>query len=324
MARKNKFMEQETDFVGMLNEESSEDNLTKSIVRELNEHFESENEILTAPANMFIPYEDEKLRLDLHHGEDRERLKESIKLNGIFTPVICVKKNDKLMILSGHNRVDVAKELNVSVPYILKNNITQEEMELICIDDNLIHRQRNDYKPMQLAYSIKVKMDAERHQGVSLSNGYSKLTGDKIGDEHGLTRKMINIYLKLNELIDEAKEMVDKKTISIRLGYELAFLDKESQRIILEYLNDFKINEKMVNSIRNNIKNKNFTNQVDKKIFIESQLMQLRVTVTQSHKLDFRKVRKIIPENIKDEDVEKYIFNAIEFYKNNHELTSIT
>ena len=80
MARKNKFMEQETDFVGMLNEESSEDNLTKSIVRELNEHFESENEILTAPANMFIPYEDEKLRLDLHHGEDRERLKESIKL----------------------------------------------------------------------------------------------------------------------------------------------------------------------------------------------------------------------------------------------------
>ena len=33
MARKNKFMEQETDFVGMLNEESSEDNLTKSMVR---------------------------------------------------------------------------------------------------------------------------------------------------------------------------------------------------------------------------------------------------------------------------------------------------
>lgn len=317
MARKNKFMEQETDFVGMLNEESSEDNLTKSIVKELNEHFESENEILTAPANMFIPYEDENLRLDLHYGEDRERLKESIKLNGIFTPVICVKKNDKLMILSGHNRVDVAKELNIEIPYILKSNISQEEMKLICIDDNLIHRQRSDYKPMQLAYSIKVKMDAERHQGVASSNGYSKLTGDKIGEEHGLTRKMINIYLKLNELVDEAKELVNKKKISIRLAYELAFLDSDSQRIILEYLNDFKINEKMVKEIRNNILEKELKTYEEKKTFIESQLLQLRVTVTQSHKLDFRKVRKVIPNDIKDEDVEKYILSAIEFYKEN-------
>ena len=246
MARKNKFMDQETDFLGMLDEDSTEDNLTKTIVRELDQKQETTNEILCAPVDSFIPYNDEKLRLDLHQGEDRERLKESIKLNGIFTPIICVKKDDKLMVLSGHNRLDIAKELGIEVPYILKKDLSQEEMELICIDDNLIHRQRTDYKPMQLAYSIKVKMDAERHQGVALSNGYSKLTGDKIGEEHGLTRKMINIYLKLNELIDEAKDLVDQKKISIRLAYELAFLDSEMQQIILEYLNDFKINEKMV------------------------------------------------------------------------------
>lgn len=319
MARKNKFMDQKTDFTGMLNEAQKEDNLTKSIVDKLNEVNEKSNEILTAPANEFISYEDEKLRLDLHHGEDRERLKESIKLNGIFTPVICVKKDDKLMVLSGHNRVDVAKELKIEVPYILKTNITKEEMELICIDDNLIHRQRNDYKPMQLAYSIKVKMDAERHQGVAMSNSYSKLTGDKIGEEHGLTRKMINIYLKLNELVDEAKQLVNEKKISIRLAYELAFLDSDSQQIILKYLNDFKINEKMVKAIRNNIIDKDLKTYDDKKIFIESQLMQLRVTVTQSRKLDFRKVRKIIPEKIKDEDIENYIISAIEFY-NKHNL----
>ena len=153
MARKNKFMDQKTDFTGMLNEAQKEDNLTKSIVDKLNEVNEKSNEILTAPANEFISYEDEKLRLDLHHGEDRERLKESIKLNRIFTPVICVKKDDKLMILSGHNRVDIAKELKIEVPYILKTNISKEEMELICIDDNLIHRQRTDYKPMPVSYT---------------------------------------------------------------------------------------------------------------------------------------------------------------------------
>lgn len=314
MARKNLFKDQETDFLSMLDEESSEDNLTKSIARQLEEKSDFNNEILTAPTDMFIPYADEKLRLDLHSGEDRDRLKESIRLNGIFTPVICVKKDNKLMILSGHNRVDVAKELGIEVPYILKDDLSNEEMELICIDDNLIHRQRTDYKPMQLAYSIKVKMDAERHQGVASSNGYSKMTGDKIGEEHGLTRKMINIYLKLNELIDEAKKLVDQKTISIRLGYELAFLDSESQQIILNYLNTYKINEKIVKSIRNNIKDKTFTSFTDKKIFIESQLLQLRVTVTQSRKLDYNKIRKNIPENIKEEDILQYIIDAIKFY----------
>lgn len=319
MARKNKFMDQETDFLSMLDDESTEDNLTKSIARELDKENESANEILTALPDEFIPYEDEKLRLDLHHGEDRERLKESIRLNGIFTPVICVKKQDKLMILSGHNRVDVANELNIEVPYILKNDLSNEEMELICIDDNLIHRQRTDYKPMQLAYSIKVKMDAERHQGIALSNGYSKLTGDKIGEEHGLTRKMINIYLKLNELIEDAKNLVDQKKISIRMGYELAFLDAEEQQIILNYLNDFKINDKMIKSIRNEIVKKEFNSFDEKKTFIESQLLQLRVTVTQSRKLDFRKVRKFIPETIKDEDAENYIIEAVKFYNENKE-----
>ena len=316
MSRRNQFRETNLNFAAMINTETPEDNLTKSIVKELENQAETVNEIPTAPADMFIPYNDEKLRLDLHYGEDRERLKESIQLNGIFTPVICVKNNDKFMILSGHNRVDIAKELNINVPYILKNDLSHEEMELICIDDNLIHRQRNDYKPMQLAYSIKVKMDAEKHQGVALSNGYSKLTGDKIGEEHGLTRKMINIYLKLNELVDEAKQFVNEKKISIRLAYELAFLDGDSQKIILDYLNDFKINEKMVNAIRNNIIDKEFKTYEDKKIFIESQLMQLRVTVTQSRKLDFRKVRKVIPKDIKDEDVEEYVIKAINFYNN--------
>lgn len=318
MARKNKFMDQETDFLGMLDEDSTEDNLTKTIVRELDQKQETTNEILCAPVDSFIPYNDEKLRLDLHQGEDRERLKESIKLNGIFTPIICVKKDAKLMVLSGHNRLDIAKELGIEVPYILKKDLSQEEMELICIDDNLIHRQRTDYKPMQLAYSIKVKMDAERHQGVALSNGYSKLTGDKIGEEHGLTRKMINIYLKLNELIDEAKDLVDQKKISIRLAYELAFLDSEMQQIILEYLNDFKINEKMVKAIRNNISDKELKTFEDKKMFIESQLLQHRVTVTQSHKIDYRKLRKVIPEDVEDQEMQTYIINAIEFYKNNY------
>lgn len=318
MARKNRFMDQEMDYVGMLNEESSEDNLTKTIARELENEQNLENEILTAPANMFIPYEDEKLRLDLHHGEDRERLKESIQLNGIFTPVICVKKDDNLMILSGHNRVDIAKELNLEVPYILKSNLTKEELELICIDDNLIHRQRTDYKPMQLAYTIKVKMDAESHQGKSLGTGYSNFTGDKIGKEHGLSRKMINIYLKLNDLTDKIKKMLDNNEIAIKAAYELAFLDSDFQNIIISYFVKRKMSVNKIRELRLAIeKNHELKTVEEKKYFVESKLKEQCVPGTHSYKINFKTIRKYIPKEIKDEKAEEYIINAINFYENN-------
>ena len=45
MARQNKFMEQKTDFASMLNKESTEDDLTKEIARELEKEQSSYNEI---------------------------------------------------------------------------------------------------------------------------------------------------------------------------------------------------------------------------------------------------------------------------------------
>ncbi len=317
MARKNKFMDQETDFKSFLNEDSSEDNLTKSIVRELDKDKESENEILYASTDMFISYEDEKLRLDLHHGEDRERLKESIKLNGIFTPVICVKKDDKLMVLSGHNRLDIAKELNIEVPYILKANLTHEEMELICIDDNLIHRQRTDYKPMQLAYLIKVKMDAEKHQGKSLGTEFPKNTGDKIGEEHTLTRRMIGKYLKLNNLIDPAKRMVDDKVLTISTGYELAFFEPELQTSLLSYLKKYKINEKILKELRNKLLSQKIENQKEKKEFILNELNELIKNKDKKRVFDFRNIKKYIPEDIEENNTERYVIEAIKYYNKN-------
>lgn len=317
MSRRNQFRETNVDFGSMIGIQTKEDNLTETIVKELNEQSDSVNEVLTASPDKFIPYDDEKLRLDLHHGEDRERLKESIKLNGIFTPVICVKKDEKLMILSGHNRVDIAKELDIEVPYLLKKDLTEDEIKLICIDDNLIHRQRSDYKPMQLAYSIKVKMDTERHQGVTLSTGYSKLSGNKIGEEHGLSRKMINIYLKLNELNDDIKTMVDNKNIAIKTAYEISFFDKEFQTLMVEYINKYKISAKNVREIRQNMQEKEINDMESKKNFLNSQILQLCVPGTQSHKLDFRNIRKFIPSDIKDENAEDYVIEALKFYNEN-------
>ena len=34
--------------------------------------------------------------------------------------------------------------------------------------------------------------------------------------------------------------------------------------------------------------------------------------------IDYRKIRKVIPEDVEDQEMQTYIINAIEFYKNNY------
>ena len=272
-------------------EEKKEENKT-SYIDSIIENSTDTNQIQFGNADKFIPYDDEKLRLDIHSGDSLDRLRESIETNGIMQPIIVVPHNNKFMIISGHNRVYIAKQLGIKVPYILKDNLTKEEMDLICIDTNLLNRQITEFKASQLAYILKKKMDAEKHQGSSF-HGETKYTGDKIGEEYGLSRTMIFRYIKLNDLIDEALEMVDNKEITIRTAYELTFFKQEIQKVIIDAKEQFKINEKMLKILRDNMVDKNFENIEDETTCIKSQLYELCFTAKQTHRLDYRNIKNI-------------------------------
>ena len=261
-----------------------------------------------ANADEFIPYSDERLRLDLHTGEEREQLKESIQKTGIINPVICMQADNGLEIISGHNRVDICKELSIKVPYILKKNLSREEADLICIDTNLLNRQRADYKPSQFAYILKVKFDSEKYQ----RNNSDKYTGDQIGEEYGLKRRQIHTYIKLNDLVDSAKKITDEGKITIAAAYELAYLPQDIQMILVNLSDDYKITDKSLKSIRSNIADKEFSNNQDKIDFLKGMLTTRHI---KQRKFDFRNISKYIPEDIKESDIESYIIEAIKAYR---------
>ncbi|MDR2729214.1 MAG: ParB N-terminal domain-containing protein, partial [Chitinispirillales bacterium] len=80
----------------------------------------------------FKPYEDSRF-------DDMVR---SIKELGVIVPVIVRPKEDGIYeILSGHNRVNAAKQAGLAeVPVIIKENLTEEEASLIVTETNLVQR----------------------------------------------------------------------------------------------------------------------------------------------------------------------------------------
>ena len=123
------------------------------------------------------------------------------------------------------------------MPAIVKE-MSDDEAVIIMVDSNV---QREEILPSERAYSLKMKMDIVRKQGKRNDlNGTSgtecqKLTGDSVGEEFGLRDRQVRKYVKLTDLIPELMQMVDEKVISIGMGYDISFFDKEVQQWIYEY-----------------------------------------------------------------------------------------
>ena len=120
----------------------------------------SENKIQQIPVENLIPYHNHKFQL--YTGERKEDMEESIRQNGILTPLIVQPLStsvQKYEILIGHNRWNCAKSIGkATVPAIVKTGLTAEEAEMYVIESNIIQRGFNNLKVSEQAAVI-----AQRH-----------------------------------------------------------------------------------------------------------------------------------------------------------------
>lgn len=312
MARKS-FKEQAVDFsAGLLNEKPS-DNLTDDIVETLDKTSNKGFEILYGDPDIFIPYHDEKLRLPLRQGEERDRLVESIKQNGVLDAINVITASDgKYEVLQGHNRIEICKELGLKVPYIVRDDLPEDSQTLVVIDSNILNRQNKDIPPSQFSYILKKKYDAEKHQGVTSGTGYQKLTSEKIGEDYGLSDKMIRVYVKINNLTDIAKKSLDNGEMSLKTAYQLAFMPEDVQNLIINLLGEYIVNEKNLKTLKDDLSGRVFENKEEMTRFVETHLAERE---RKPRKFDYRNVQKYIPKEIGETDIEDYIIKAIKAYR---------
>lgn len=173
----------------------------------------------------------------MYDNTKKEEMKNSIKENGILVPIIIRKiEEDKYEILSGHNRVECAKELGFSTIPSQIVDCDEDKATLIMLDTNLNNREK--ILPVEKGYAYKQRNEILKNRGNisnnnSFSNHYTKW------NEEG--KSQIYNYIRLTELIKQLQEKVNIEQIPIKAGVELSYLIKEEQEIVNQAIEDEQI-----------------------------------------------------------------------------------
>jgi ParB-like chromosome segregation protein Spo0J len=173
--------------------------------------------------------------------EERESLKQSIKANGLYVPIIV---NQDGIILDGHHRYKACQELGIEPKTIVRECRDKLEEQLFVIECNLIRRQLNNFQKTALALKSKPILEAIVKGNESLGGkGDRNLTplgrvDDWIGKLAGVSRDTVR---KVEKIL-ENKRISDKNEENLRLGklstneaYEMVEQDEEGQLLYQKY-----------------------------------------------------------------------------------------
>ena len=174
--------------------------------------------------------------------EKMEDLVESIRINGILSPVLIRPiGNDLYEMVSGHRRMHAASILGMEcVPAIIRE-MTDDEAVVKMVDANI---QREELLPSEKAFAYKMKMDAMRRQaGRPTNNNLSQIgtnyrADQELAEQVNESRNQIRRYIRLTELIPELLEYVDQKRIQFTVAVEISYIDPEIQKWLFEYIRD--------------------------------------------------------------------------------------
>lgn len=193
----------------------------------------------------------------LYSGERLDDMVRSIQNNGVIVPIIVrnIPDSDKFEILSGHNRVYAAGMAGKkNVPAIVKENLSDTEAEVYVIETNLIQRGFKDLKISEQAFAVGMRykklFDSRKLKDIdsellALENGKpvnencypvdNKVKGRSVSyaaEEYGISTASVSRLLRINELTEDLKKMVDEGSIKIRTAVELSFIPHELQAYI--------------------------------------------------------------------------------------------
>lgn len=146
-------------------------------------------------------------------------------------------------MVSGHRRLHAAEKAGLDkIPSIIKE-MSDDEAIIAMVDSNV---QREEILPSERAWSLKMKIDAIKHQG-QRSNDTSgrdvpKWSHEEVGEEAGISGRQVKRYIRLTELIPDLLSLVDEKKIGLMMAVDMSFFNEEVQGWLLDY---FKTNGKI-------------------------------------------------------------------------------
>lgn len=196
-------------------------------------------------------------------GEEFERLVRSILAHGLLHPIVVEHREEKNIILSGHNRVrayryirrelqamenqmessladidisEIKSESFREIFAIVKENLTPEDAREIIIDGNYAQRQLG---PKLLTKSIIEKYKIIQDKRRRGEEGYkNKKTREIVAESFQMSGRHIDRYRKLEYLNQNLLELFFAGRISLEMGAKLAVMKPEIQEEIYRSYQD--------------------------------------------------------------------------------------
>ena len=206
---------------------------------------ENENNIVQISIEKLIDYIKQQ-PFSMYSDEKKQEVKESIEKFGVLNPIIVRPiENEQYEIISGHNRVEISKELGkTTIPAIIKD-VNDEIATLIMIDTNLCGR--DEISPIDKGRAYKLRLDTikkirqqslENQDNQDFSRTWENYSIDKLIEETNESKSQIYRYISLLSLILEFQNLVIRGEMSISVAIEVATLNEEQQEILYTALDD--------------------------------------------------------------------------------------
>ena len=265
-----------------------------------------------------VPFRDHPYKVI--ENESLTELIESIATNGILNPLLVRPLEDedgKYEIISGHRRFFAAGKLGMKKVPCTVHYIDRDAATVMMVDSNC---QRTELLPSEKAFAYKMKMDAIRRMpGRKVTEngdpvGPDLRSSEKLAEESDDSPTQIKRYIRLTHLIPELLQYVDDGKIAMRPAVEMSYLDEETQRCIVDRIDDSGgevfPSHAQTRRIRQQAETGGITYDEIVAIMDEQKPNQVEKV-----KIPADELRKRIGKNLTDEQFINYLYSAVDYYK---------
>lgn len=246
--------------------------------------------------------------------EDMQNLMESIKDRGVITPAMVRKKDDgRYEMISGHRRKHASERLGLETLRCEVVEVSRDEAIILMVDSNA---QRSVILPCDKGRAYKMKLEAIKRQG-QRTDLTSRPVGEKLSvaelaEDAEDSERQIHRYIRLTYLVPELQEFVDKGQMKMRPAVELSYLDEETQRDIVDRIDETEAFPSHDQAIR--IRKAFEAGEVsyDK---VRDIMAEEKPNQKPKFKFSFDRLKPYIPKDYSDSKAEDYVIKALEFYQ---------
>ena len=163
---------------------------------------------------------------------------ESVKQYGVLSPAIARPLPEGgYELVSGHRRKRACELAGLETMPVIVRELDDDAAAILVVDSNL---QREGLLPSERAFAYRLKLEAMQHRGqrkdltsvqVEPKLRARDVIAQEVGESSGV---QVQRYIRLTELIPPLLDIVDERKIAFNPAYELSFLTKDEQRLLLD------------------------------------------------------------------------------------------